>query len=83
MTSVYVTSPSGACHNYLDMEVAAVDTHARVRHGHVSYIHYNRTELYDEVSKRILVNFNFALSWHRITSLHDSHFGALRRWFFQ
>ena len=34
MTSVFLTSPSGACHNYLDMEVAAVDTHARVRHGH-------------------------------------------------
>lgn len=47
--------PQGACHNYLDMEVSAVDTHARARHGHVSYIQCNRTELYDEVSKRILV----------------------------
>ena len=55
MTSVYVISPSGACHNYLDMEVSTVDTHARVRHGHVAYTQYNRTELYDDVSKCILV----------------------------
>ena len=35
----------GAYHNYLDMEVSAVNTHATVRHGHVLYIQNNRTEL--------------------------------------
>ena len=32
-----------------------MDKHAKVRHGHVSYIQYNRTEIYDEVLKSILV----------------------------
>ena len=42
MKSVYMLLlRQDSCHNYLDMEVSAVDTHARVRHGHVSYIQYN------------------------------------------
>ena len=43
MTRLYVTSLSGASHNYLDMEVSDVDTHARVWHGRVSCIQYNLT----------------------------------------
>ena len=83
MTSVYVTSPSGACHSYLDMEVSAVDTHARVLHGRVSYIQYDHTELYNEVFQCILVE-RLCISilqygGKRITSLHNSHFRALQR----
>ena len=82
MTSMFLTSPSGACQNYLDMEVSAVDTHATVRHGHVSHIQCNRTELCDEVSKCILVErLLISILLHgdkRITSIHNSHFGALQ-----
>ena len=38
MRSVYVTSSSRACHNYLDIEVSAVDTYARFGRGRVSYV---------------------------------------------
>ena len=38
MRSVNVSSPSGACHNYLDIEASAVDTHAMIGRGRVSYV---------------------------------------------
>ena len=34
----FFTSPLRASHNYLDIEVSAVDTHARIGRGRESYV---------------------------------------------